>query len=243
MKTHEIILEAMMDPDLRKMYVKKGYKYLGAGQDADTFLAPDGSITKIFGTGPESSEHKFTKGQQSFIDFAKYCSEHADNPYLPQIQRWNKFEYPKGSDFWYLEINVERLFDFDKAISAGGKKYDFEYLAKELEELGDYIDRHGARGPAKYLKDTEEAQSDDDDYYLGYKDDMDASNELIMNLGKEGFKQLSQALVDLRAIANRKGYAYDLHSGNFMLSSEGHMVINDPFFTGSRRKKPSRSEW
>lgn len=226
MKTHDIILDAMMHPDLRKEYEKKGYKYLNSGQDVDVFLAPDGSITKIFGTGSDSSEFKFTKAQRSFIDFADYCRKHSDNPYLPQIQSWKKFEYPKGSNFWYLAINVERLFDFGNAIGANGETYNYNSIASELEKLGGYIHWYGATGPEEYLERVDV--------------DIDSASELIMNLGEEGFRQLSQALADLFAIAKRKGYEPDLHAGNFMLSSEGHMVINDPFFARSWRDIPSR---
>lgn len=232
MKTQEVITEAMLDPKLRGVYEKKGYKFVGKGQDADVFLSPDGTVTKIFGTNRDSTKGIFTRAQLSFIDFAEYCKAHPENPYLPNILGWKRFEYPSGSDFWYLEINVERLFDFNNAIGANGKTFKYGYLARELETLGNFIDDYGRIGPQKYLSALDKQRN-----YGKFTADAD---ELLLNLGEDGFKQLSQAMVDLLAIANKNNYGYDLHEGNFMLSSEGHMVINDPFFTGTWRAKPSR---
>jgi predicted unusual protein kinase regulating ubiquinone biosynthesis (AarF/ABC1/UbiB family) len=51
-------------------------------------------------------------------------------------------------------------------------------------------------------------------------------------LGKDGLEKIWKTMVDLYKIANRSGFHLDLHPGNFMLGSDGHIVISDPFFAG-----------
>jgi hypothetical protein len=46
----------------------------------------------------------------------------------------------------------------------------------------------------------------------------------------------AQTVKQLSDIGRKKGYGIDLHSGNFMLGSDGEIVINDPFFTGTMRR-------
>ena len=60
---------------------------------------------------------------------------------------------------------------------------------------------------------------------------MEALPELMTHLGEDGFKLLWKTLRDLKKIADRKRYVLDLHFKNFMLGSDGHIVISDPFFT------------
>ena len=52
----------------------------------------------------------------------------------------------------------------------------------------------------------------------------------MTHLGEDGFKLLWKTMKDLSKIADHKGYNLDLHSKNFMLGSDGHIVISDPFF-------------
>ena len=64
----------------------------------------------------------------------------------------------------------------------------------------------------------------------------DGRAQLMMLLGGEKqAMQLLKTIKQLSVIAKRKGYGFDLHSGNFMLGSDGHIVISDPFFTGTWR--------
>jgi hypothetical protein len=57
-------------------------------------------------------------------------------------------------------------------------------------------------------------------------------NELLIHLGEDGFNQMWNTLLDLKRIASQRRYILDLHSQNFMLGSDGHIVISDPFFAG-----------
>lgn len=214
MRVHQIT-ESLVDTNIKKILVKKGYKFVGGGQDQDTYIGPDGSVLKIFGTERGSGASSYTRGQQSFIDFADYCRKNPSNPYLPNILGWERFEYPPGSGNWYLQIKMERLFPF-----TGHRE-----LAHELAVLANYVYRGGVQGAQRYLDAPR------------YDSEAGGTNKLIMNLGTDGWKQLTRALADLAEIARRKKYTYDLHSGNFMLSSDGDMVISDPFFTGTWRNR------
>jgi len=244
MKTKDIINESRMHPEIKKILKKKGYKFLGAGQDQDVYLAPDGTILKIFGTDRDNG--KYTKGQQSFIDFAEYCNEHKNNPFLPNILGFEQFEFPEGSNQWYLQIRMERLFPFT----------DSKILSIQLEMLAQHIELLGADGAMSYVnqairyndteafellsmvgfseKDIEGADTDEPDPIKG-KNTIRSISQLPI-----GYRYLTKALIDLKDIAKEKGYAYDLHSGNFMLSGNGDVVISDPFYTGSQRALPSK---
>ena len=214
MRASEIISEAKMDPRIRKEMENKGYKLMGKGQDQDVYLDPrNGTILKIFGTD-RNSHNSYTKGQQSVIDFANYCQKHPDNPFLPQFSGIERFFY--GGEY-YLQIRCERLFEFK----------DAEYIANQLEGIANNID-HG--NSQKQVVNRYKANP------MPYQGDADDQNKFILYIGGEQeLKQLTGAIKDLSNIADRKNYGFDLHSGNFMLGSDGHIVINDPFFTGTWR--------
>jgi len=60
--------------------------------------------------------------------------------------------------------------------------------------------------------------------------------------GRQQFLLLANTIEQLDKLADRKGYRLDLHGGNFMLGSDGEIVINDPFFTGNWRFDESINE-
>jgi hypothetical protein len=55
-------------------------------------------------------------------------------------------------------------------------------------------------------------------------------DELIISLGEDGLALLWSTLQDLLKIAKKWDFTLDLHPGNFMLGSDGHVVISDPFY-------------
>ena len=221
MKIKDIITEAKMDPGIRKELAKKGYKFLGAGQDQDAFLAPNGTILKIFGTAHDAEEGSYSEGQQSFVDFATYCMKNPNNPFLPTFGGFERFVY---NGKYYLQISCERLFDFNKS--------NLGDVAEELENLKDKIEWKGARGGVKaFLENSIGKYSDD-----YYDDEANNVGQLVTLVGgQDRLMMLAKAIDDLGKIAENKGYGFDLHSGNFMLGSDGEIVINDPFFTGTWR--------
>lgn len=210
MRACDIIVEKSdVKQDVRDLYTNKGYKLLGTGGDQIAFLAPDGTVLKIFGTSTGSGPKNFSKSQQSFIDFATYSANNKNNRYLPNFLGWRKFNYPRGSNNWYLEIKMERLFPFSD-----------QNLAIALSDLADAIERYKEGGPKYFLHFVDH----------GSAKEVTAKQQLLIHLGKKGFSDLSKALIDLAKIAKAKHYIFDLTEKNFMLSSEGDFVISDPFY-------------
>ena len=217
MKISEILTEAQMNPGIKKVLTQKGYKFLGHGQDQDAYLAPDGTILKIFGF--ERGSQGLSLGQRSFVDFANFCRANPNNPFLPQFGGWEPFDF-QGQR--YIQIKCERLFDLGKSKLHG--------VAEQLENLVDDIDRWGAvKGLNNFLNDNV-----DDEYAdTGYRNE---TGKLVMLMGGEGqLKLFAQTVEQLAKLARKRRYRLDLHSGNFMLGSDGEIVINDPFFTGNFR--------
>jgi len=217
MKILEILTEAQINPGIQKILTQKGYKFLGKGQDQDVYLAPDGTILKIFGY--EGGSKGFSKSQQSFVDFANFCMNNPDNPFLPQFGGWETFEF-KGQQ--YLQIKCERLFDFQKS-NAGDIAIQLENLASEVQLNGAYM------GYKAFMLYRYEIHGSDEQHI--------AIGSLIALLGGEDeVLFLCKTIEQLSDLARQKGYTFDLHRYNFMLGSDGEIVINDPFFTGAWRK-------
>lgn len=193
---------------------KKGYKLLGKGADQTAYLAPDGMILKIFGTSSRSERGslELTKNQKTFKAFADYCRAHPNNPFLPQFSDWNMFQF-NGKP--YLQIKMERLFEFRGG--AAGIEDILERLAENAEISNSPKDK-------EHFLNT---YSDTAGYYA------DAFNNLIGLIGEDGFNKLWDTIYDLGRVAKKIGLGnLDLHSGNFMLGSDGEIVISDPFYAG-----------
>ena len=209
----EVIDEAKMRPEVRKILTKKGYKFLGHGQDQDVYLAPDGTILKIFGY--ERDSRGFSEGQQSFIDFANFCMKNPNNPFLPQFGGWEPFVLDGQQ---YLQIKCERLFDF--------RKSNARDVADMLETLSDSVSLRGADAGFKNFM----------EWYVDDAGSAAAGKLLTLLGGEEQIKLFCNTVEKLDKIAQQKRYRLDLHAGNFMLGGDGEIVINDPFFTGHWRE-------
>jgi hypothetical protein len=207
MLTKEIICEATIDPDIKDILFGKGYKLLGDGADQQAWLAPDGTVLKIFGYGT-TYKKELSKGQRSFIDYANYCKQNPNNPFLLQILGYETFTFKNRT---YLQIRTERLFPFD----------GIKGVAYLLESLTEYIKDFGiTKGYTNFIK-----------YYLAWGEE-DATNlGILVSLvgGEKELKLLAKTISDLKQIAKSKGYILDLHDGNFLLGGDGEIVINDPF--------------
>jgi hypothetical protein len=224
MKVKDIIAEAKMDPGIRKNLEQRGYKFLGKGQDQDVYLAPDGTILKIFGTDEDAKLNMYSEGQRSVIDFIKFCQNHPDNPFLPTFGGFTRFKF---KDKYYVQISCERLFDFGGA----------EALAQHLEHITNSVEDYGVqRGMQRLGREFTDPKSVDKKYRKEVEKENDARAQLILLLGGEQrTKLLLTTIKQLASIAKQKRYGFDLHKGNFMLGSDGEIVINDPFFTGTWR--------
>ena len=214
MRLLEIISEAQIDPDLEKTIQKKGYRLIGSGQDQDVYIAPDGSILKIFGYGEREDDADFSEGQQSFIDFAEFCMKRPNNPFLPKFSDLKQFKF-KGN--LYLQIKCERLFDFN----------GIEDIAAALEMFIHDISTSGA----------EKALEEFLTYHYDYEKDggADAGKLITLLGGEKNIKVFAKTVEQLQNLAHGYGYKMDLHSANIMLSSDGDIVINDPFSVGDFR--------
>jgi hypothetical protein len=197
-------------PGIRDILEKQGYSLLGKGADQQAYLAPDGTILKIFGTSPSgSNEGKLTPAQNTFKIFADYCNEHSSNPFLPDFAGWETFRF---EGMTYLQIRMERLFEFPEHAEWG----------KILEELANAASR--SKEPISKERHTNNAMNNE------WRED--EFGPLLIQLGEEGFNQLWDTIYELTQLARQHGFQMDLHEGNFMLGSDGQVVISDPFFIG-----------
>jgi hypothetical protein len=219
MLTKEIIREATIDPDIKDILFGKGYKLLGDGADQQAWLAPDGTVLKIFGYGTFNygaiRRGKLSKGQQSFIDYASYCKQNPNNPFLLQILGYEKFRFKNKT---YLQIRTERLFPFDGI-------HDVAYI---LSDLVDYIKDFGLlKGYKHFMK----FYVDNKNLKVAWEKETATNLGILVSLvgGEKELKLLAKTISDLKQIAKSKGYILDLHDGNFLLGGDGEIVINDPF--------------
>ena len=95
------------DPGIAQHMTSLGYRAAGAGKDQTTWIAPDGSVVKIFGT--QRGQKGWTQDHRMFATWVQYCRKHAGNPYIPKFGGWRSFEFPEGSGQKYLQIKMERL--------------------------------------------------------------------------------------------------------------------------------------
>jgi hypothetical protein len=225
MKIRDIVTEAKIDPAIEDAMEKQGYQLVGSGEDQDVYLAPDGTILKIFGTGPGANAGSYSRGQQSVIDFIKFCRAHHNNPFLPQFSDFERFVF-KGK--YYLQIRCERMFDLDA--------HDAGSIAQYLEELATTVEYHGTERGWESLNRYANTDTGDRFYRARAQRQNDAKAQLSMLLGSESdAKLLIQTIKQLQALAKQKRYQFDLNPDNFMLGSDGGIVINDPFFSGVTR--------
>lgn len=211
MRAQEFITEAGMDPGIDRALKQKGYTKQGRGTDQNVYLEPGtGMIMKIFRSSRSGEgSNKITPGQNTFKAFADYCLAHPDNEFLPNFTGWETFKF---HGYIYLQIRMERLFKLDA-------------------DWGDFLEN--LSGQAMFSKDAfhkdlfiKDAVNDDEEF------DQTSAGEMLSMLGSEGFNKLWDTVYELGQIAKSGGFKVDLHGGNFMLGSDGHIVISDPFFLG-----------
>ena len=192
---------------------QKGYKKLGSGMDAVAFLAPNGTILKIFKTNMRSGSG-FSEGQRMCVDWIKYCQANKNNPFLPKFSGFESFEFPQGSGQMYLQIRMERLGNFPMQWN------------HELADLADMIDRGNS------FEHEMEERLPSDEWGGGTCNE---TATLAIHLGYDGMKKLWNTMKTLNGICNRRRWQWDLHSGNFMIRNDGTPVILDPYFLGHHK--------
>ena len=214
MRINQIITEARIDDDLINRYTRNGYVFISFGYDQAAFIHPKtGWVIKIFGTLESGTTVKLTKGQRSLLDFAKYCAANPNNPFLPRFKNPKLFKFNNKP---YLKITMERLFPLSKSDDSTDR-------GVALANIADTVRENPSDNPLDTLR-----------YIIAYADESSdkirqAYYELLSYLGKSGFVQLVKTIRDLNNIARANGYLLDLHFRNFMYSSDGDIVIADPF--------------
>ena len=201
---------------VRKELKKQGYKYLGSGIDKQAYLEPGtGQILVIFGYG-KWYKGNFSPDQLMFVNWAKYCQQHSNNPHLPRFSGWESFDY-NGKR--YLQIRMEPL----KELPYDVKKIVF-WLEKYIAEKGKIDSKKvakkiGALGVEEFNYDKGEF------YYKKVK-----AQKIIEYLGgPKAAAGLMKTIQIAKRMANKEGVYLDLHTGNFMQRADGTIVVNDPF--------------
>jgi hypothetical protein len=66
-----------------------------------------------------------------------------------------------------------------------------------------------------------------------YADAYESADEILaVSMNEQEMQTLWKTMQDLSSIAGHGRFSIDLHDENFMLGSDGHIVISDPFFSG-----------
>lgn len=124
MRANEFIIEnhqldempSDMHQDIPQIMKQQGYRLIDSGQDAYAFLEPGtGKILKIFGTKKTATGLNFSKDQQMFFAWAKYCMKNANNPFLVKFDGYEPFQF-KGQN--YIQIRQERLYIIEDDVFA-----------------------------------------------------------------------------------------------------------------------------
>ena len=216
MKIRELITEeAYVSHDVVNALRKKGYKRLGSGAEAEAWLEPGtGLILKIIGTSTNSFKNPgmMTGVHSTFKAFVNFCKANPNNPFLPQFSGWEKFTFDGNT---YLQVRMERLFPMKRA-----------GWGDALEEIADTVEAEVSGSPfALSRKETIDGILNNPNNGIKYK-------ELFTHLGRDGFNLLWNTIEKLLRQMPR-GVKFDLHSNNFMLGSDGQIVISDPYYSGS----------
>jgi hypothetical protein len=242
MKSNEFLSESQagLPDDLQKILSEKGYRYINAGAEHTVWLGPDGFVYKIMPPrfikeetakklqmGSKRPEDVYvTKAQQCFIDWVEYCQNHPNNKFLPFFDDWKPYIHEFVRDnkkyyYFYIQCRTERLFplhDWKKLTWADTDLITGEIdWGQALSEIAyDIAYGMSKQGFIKRLKNGAARQG---------------TYQVVSHMGDQRTLTLFyDTITDLIRIATNKGYRLDLHSDNFMLGSDGHIVINDPFF-------------
>jgi hypothetical protein len=88
-----------------------------------------------------------------------------------------------------------------------------------------YWASEGAEHVSRYIADRDDPKSTS-------KDNQNFRQLLTLLGGMDQLVLLYKTISELSRIGHRMGTGLDLHPGNFMLGSDGTVVISDPFFNG-----------
>lgn len=227
MKIAQIISEvriiSSLPDEMNAILKSSGYTYINSGVEHSVWRGPDGFVYKIMPPRYLSSEVAkqlhfgfadptdvyLTRPQRCFIDFVEYCQKNKSNKFLPYFDDWSVHVRKTSSSadnkpkyYAYIQARTEALFPLKGAYSDWGRIYSsFAYWPLHTRQSVEHGD---------YTVSQLAAVS-----HLGSRSDI---------------KKFMATIEELTAIAKKKNYTLDLHEGNFMFGSDGHVVINDPFY-------------
>lgn len=195
---------------------EKGYTLLGTGADKAAFI--DSSHNIIVLVGPVNGTGEAKRRGKLFLEWAKYCQSKKNNPYLPDIIDFTKFDVPE-SGTQFIQVKMEKLFPVKKNLGP-----EVEYMLNSIDKLAQ-----------KARNNTQKFQELLDKFIQnGYGwDEIDvskAAGKVLLHISD--FKLFAKTLFDVINMGKSKGYQIDLHDANYMLSSDGELVIVDPWYTG-----------
>tara|TARA_R110000868_G_scaffold324078_1_gene584994 strand:+ start:911 stop:1756 length:846 start_codon:yes stop_codon:yes gene_type:complete len=217
-------LRATTWSSIRKVLADKGYTELGYGAEQIAFLEPGtGLVLKIFGEerllghGNSATDEQKLKSFMKWVDF---CTMHKSNPFLPKYHGWSRFMSDQNT---FLQIRTDRLYELPE------EKYASTF-GPALVRLVRYADSPGssASNQAKYLNTIE----------LYDKDTADKHAQLLLLIGgRAKFNLFWDTVNEVIDYGKHMRLNLDLHAGNFMLTSEGDPIINDPYY-GDKHSGP-----
>lgn len=192
----------------------KGYKVLGKGIDKAAFMDDNHNVIVII--GPIDLQNR--KRAELFLEWAKFCQKRKSNPYLPDIIDYTEFEAPFGSKF--LQVKMEKMFPARKNLGP-----EVEHL---LDDLATFA--HRAGNNLEKFKDQISNYAVMPTWNGDDEKPVKATLKTLMHI--PDFELFAVTLFDVIQTGKKLGYTIDLHDANYMLSSNGELVIVDPWFGG-----------
>lgn len=194
--------EARVHPNIQHHLEKHGYRYLDAGVDQQAYLAPDGSVLKIFGQDADTEE-----SHRMFETWHDFCVKNKHTHLVPQFLKYSKFRSDDDGKV-YLQIKMERLFPLPHRMGPAFEEAAAEAMSYSLKDFLEYL----ADETDRY--DFSHADADERAEFLGMIDDAEEFWNIIRSL---------------QNIAYRNAWEMDLHEGNAMMDEHGKIVIVDPW--------------
>lgn len=231
MKVQELLEWAKTDKGIRPHLEALGYKYLGKGVDQSAYLElRTGKVLKIFGRADAAHtrlDNGHSRDHLMFKEWVSFCNKNKSNPFVPKFDGWEAFEF-KGEK--YLQIRMERLQKLPPKLSE-----TLNAISEKIEPLAETSS--GRNSIYRFAKDPKPENL----LYRGYSGlklfgathdyerDEGQINQLVMLLGAKKFEQFIHTIVELRVLASKHRFAFDLHGDNFMHRNDGVPVIVDPW--------------
>ena len=205
---------------------KLGFKKHASGWDKIVWVNEDGEI--MLAVGPLNDERN-----EVFVEWINFCNQHKGRKFLPKIEAPKKITNPETGTSVLIAAS-ERLFEMSAISDHVGQALEFftseaDYASNKstfLKAVKDYI-----RNPeALEYTNKELAQRRGRIFFSRLALEIASGLEyLILHMGASEIYGLASMIYDVVKEGERNNFTNDLHSGNFMISQNGDMVINDPW--------------